>query len=59
MHYRFLVKALTTLYSSHPLFTCDPSLENQNKLAQVIFEKIAKKDIFFVSFSITFHSFNV
>jgi hypothetical protein len=36
---------------------CDPSQENQDKLAQVIIEKIAKKDICSVSFSITFRSF--
>jgi hypothetical protein len=28
---------------------CDPSQENQDKLAQVIIEKIAKKEICFVS----------
>jgi hypothetical protein len=33
--------------------------KNQDKLVQVIVEKIAEKEICFVSFSITFHSFKV
>jgi hypothetical protein len=37
----------------------ESSQENHEKLAQVITEKIAKKEISFVSFSITFHSFKV